>query len=289
MPLTPLDRRIFGAFILLWAIALAFTAWAYWCGGAKAQDTHGHATSGTASERAALPRLQGRLADVRRGYATAPSGLSWRGVVGDYLPRPLQVRCGVDAQEEGAITVRASAEWRTFAPDVPKQTGTGILDADTRFPQRASDKGSTQESAHSTQPLSRLGGTFWLRGPAFVRGPLARSCGRGQRVNRRGAAPAKASEPHTISRVVASWYGAAFAGKPMAGGGRFDPQKLTCAHRRLKFGTKLRVCRRGACVVVVVRDRGPFVRGRELDLSEAAARRLGMLHIGVARITMEEM
>jgi rare lipoprotein A (peptidoglycan hydrolase) len=129
-----------------------------------------------------------------------------------------------------------------------------------------------------------------VEGPRYLRAWRAPSCGGEKRAKLRGAAPAKASEPHTISRVVvASWYGAAFAGKPMAGGGRFDPQKLTCAHRRLKFGTKLRVCRRGACVVVVVRDRGPFVRGRELDLSEAAARRLGMLHIGVARITMEKV
>lgn len=91
------------------------------------------------------------------------------------------------------------------------------------------------------------------------------------------------------SLVLASWYGPGFAGKRTASGERYDPRKLTCAHRKLKFGTRLRVCYVGRCVVVRVNDRGPVPRTRELDLSQAAAEKLGMIHAGVARVTVERL
>lgn len=67
----------------------------------------------------------------------------------------------------------------------------------------------------------------------------------------------------------ASFYGTE-SGRKTASGQRFDPNGMTAAHRSLPFGTRLRVCRTG-CVSVRVTDRGPFVRGRQLDLSEGAA------------------
>jgi len=72
----------------------------------------------------------------------------------------------------------------------------------------------------------------------------------------------------------------------VASGGTFNPSGLTCAHRTLPFGTRLRVAdpSSGRSVEVVVNDRGPFVRGRVLDLSLAAARALGMIGRGVMRI-----
>jgi rare lipoprotein A len=83
---------------------------------------------------------------------------------------------------------------------------------------------------------------------------------------------------------VASYYGNE-SGSRTASGQRFNQNDMTCAHRSLPFGTKLRVSSGGRSVVVTVNDRGPFVRGRVLDLSKGAARALGMG--GLARVTAE--
>jgi len=78
------------------------------------------------------------------------------------------------------------------------------------------------------------------------------------------------------SKMVASYYGhGERLAKHTASGAMFNPHGHTAAHRTLPFGTHLRVCHRG-CVTVVVNDRGPFVRGRHLDLSYGAARAIGM-------------
>ena len=75
---------------------------------------------------------------------------------------------------------------------------------------------------------------------------------------------------------TASWYGTE-AGNRTANGERFNGTSITAAHRSLPFGTKLRVTYRGKSVVVRVNDRGPFIRGRSLDLSKAAARKIGLI------------
>ena len=76
--------------------------------------------------------------------------------------------------------------------------------------------------------------------------------------------------------MVASFYGhGERLSKHTASGAVFNPHGYTAAHRTFPFGTHLRVCHRG-CVTVVVNDRGPFVRGRHLDLSYGAARAIGM-------------
>ncbi|MDE2385242.1 MAG: septal ring lytic transglycosylase RlpA family protein [Alphaproteobacteria bacterium] len=76
-------------------------------------------------------------------------------------------------------------------------------------------------------------------------------------------------------------------GRRTANGERFLPMGLTCAHRRLPFGTRLKVTnlRNGRSVVVRVNDRGPFVRGRVLDLSLGAAKVIGLNASGVAKIS----
>jgi rare lipoprotein A len=78
-------------------------------------------------------------------------------------------------------------------------------------------------------------------------------------------------------------YGSEFSGRKTASGEPFDPMGLTMAHRTLPFGTRVRVTNLAnqRSVEVVVNDRGPFVAGRIADLSEAAARRLGMVRDGV--------
>lgn len=87
----------------------------------------------------------------------------------------------------------------------------------------------------------------------------------------------------------ASWYGGKFHGRKTASGERFDKNALTAAHKKLPFGTRVRVTseRSGKSVVVRINDRGPFAPGRVIDLSEAAARRLGMIRAGVVRVTIE--
>lgn len=78
------------------------------------------------------------------------------------------------------------------------------------------------------------------------------------------------------SHMVASFYGhGERLSRHTASGAVFNPHAYTCAHRTYPFGTVLRVCHRG-CVNVTVNDRGPFVRGRHLDLSYGAARAIGM-------------
>jgi rare lipoprotein A len=85
---------------------------------------------------------------------------------------------------------------------------------------------------------------------------------------------------------MASFYGNE-SGRQTASGQRFNQNALTAAHRTLPFGTKLRVTHGSRSVVVTINDRGPFVHGRVLDLSTAAAREVGLTSAGVGRVTAE--
>ncbi|MBR0776776.1 septal ring lytic transglycosylase RlpA family protein [Bradyrhizobium diazoefficiens] len=85
---------------------------------------------------------------------------------------------------------------------------------------------------------------------------------------------------------MASYYGNE-SGSRTASGARFNQNALTAAHRSLPFGTRLRVTHRGQSVIVTINDRGPFVRGRVLDLSTGAARAIGLNRAGVGRVTAE--
>ena len=85
---------------------------------------------------------------------------------------------------------------------------------------------------------------------------------------------------------MASFYGNE-SGSKTASGQRFNQNAMTAAHRSLPFGTKLRVTHRGQSVVVTVNDRGPFIKGRVLDLSTGAARAIGLTGAGVGHITAE--
>ena len=90
---------------------------------------------------------------------------------------------------------------------------------------------------------------------------------------------------HSFSGM-ASYYGNE-SGSRTASGQRMNASAMTCAHRSLPFGTKLRVTHGGRSVVVTVNDRGPFIRGRVLDLSTGAARVIGLTGAGVGRVTAE--
>jgi rare lipoprotein A len=87
----------------------------------------------------------------------------------------------------------------------------------------------------------------------------------------------------------ASWYGDEFARRPTASGERYDPAKLTGAHRTLPFGSRVRVTnlQNGRSVLVIINDRGPYAGRRAIDLSYGAARALGMVERGVTRVRIE--
>jgi rare lipoprotein A len=96
--------------------------------------------------------------------------------------------------------------------------------------------------------------------------------------------------PHaTIQIGTASWYGRRRAGLLTANGERFDPEAMTCAHRTLPFGSMVKVTdiASGKHVSLKVNDRGPYVSGRIVDLSEGAARELGVGNGGLMIVRVE--
>ncbi len=88
---------------------------------------------------------------------------------------------------------------------------------------------------------------------------------------------------------MSSYYGKEFHGRKTASGEIYDMHALTAAHRSLPFGTMVKVTNldNGKSVVVRINDRGPWARGRILDLSYAAAQRLGMIGPGTARVRVD--
>ncbi len=94
---------------------------------------------------------------------------------------------------------------------------------------------------------------------------------------------------HSPQYGNASWYGGAFQGRKTASGERFDMHSFTGAHKKLPFGTIIRVTnlRNGKEVFIRVNDRGPFVKGRIIDLSHAAAKAINFNNKGVIRVRIE--
>ena len=90
----------------------------------------------------------------------------------------------------------------------------------------------------------------------------------------------------TRTSMLASWYGPYFHGRTTANGETYNMYGNTAAHKYLPFGTKLRVCYQG-CVDVRINDRGPYIGARELDLSRGAAAKIGLIHPGVASVSVE--
>ncbi len=100
------------------------------------------------------------------------------------------------------------------------------------------------------------------------------------------------TEPMTLFTLtfaaLASWYGVPYHGRMTASGEIYNMNAMTAAHRSLPFGTKVRVCstRTNRCTDVRINDRGPFVHGRSIDLSKAAAQRIGVFSEGVGEVTI---
>ena len=96
-----------------------------------------------------------------------------------------------------------------------------------------------------------------------------------------------ASATVKAEQIVASWYGPGFEGATTASGEPFDPYDYTAASKTYEFGTRLIVTYEGRSVVVRVTDRGPYVAGRSLDLSQGAAEYLGLTAVGVGTVNVE--
>jgi rare lipoprotein A len=104
------------------------------------------------------------------------------------------------------------------------------------------------------------------------------------------AAPSRSvTRSRTTEIGIASWYGHPYHGRRAADGEIYDMEKLTAAHRTLRFNTRVRVVNLSNARAVIVRitDRGPFVDSRIIDLSKAAARAIDLLHTGIAPVRVE--
>jgi len=126
----------------------------------------------------------------------------------------------------------------------------------------ASAKSRHHRHHHHHQHASKAAGSDWRNANASVQ-----SSGRG-------------------FSGMASFYGNE-SGSRTASGQRFNQNAMTAAHKTLPFGTKVRVTHGGQSVVVTINDRGPFIKGRVLDLSTGAARAIGLTSRGVGRVTAE--
>ena len=141
-----------------------------------------------------------------------------------------------------------------------------------------SPRGGRESTRRAARRLMRHSFTWLL----FLAAPL--SIGMAELESAAVSAPVPAS-----LGGEASWYGPRFHGRLTANGEVYDMFALTAAHRILPFGSVLRVLdpSSGRSVVVRINDRGPFIGDRVLDLSFAAARELGMVHQGLARVEIE--
>lgn len=116
---------------------------------------------------------------------------------------------------------------------------------------------------------------------------LLAGCNEGP-VSQAEAGPRRDQAQHRTQRGEASYYGRRFHGRQMANGERFDPQSNSAAHRTLPLGTVARVTNleNGKSAVVEVEDRGPYARGRIIDVSPRTAERLDMKEEGTARVAV---
>jgi rare lipoprotein A len=104
-------------------------------------------------------------------------------------------------------------------------------------------------------------------------------------------APLLAKDDGHLGTGQASYYGREFMGSKTANGEKFDPNGMTAAHRTVAFGTRIRVTNlsNGKDVVVRVNDRGPWTKGRIIDISYAAAKQIGMHRSGTAKVRLDRV
>lgn len=144
-----------------------------------------------------------------------------------------------------------------------------------------------------------LGALLTGVGAAVCLGALALVAGATSYDGPRGLRPysieGRTYAPHDLAAYdsvgVASWYGEPFHGRPTANGERYDKNALSAAHRTLPLGSRVQVTRlaTGRSLFLRITDRGPFVDGRIIDVSREAARRLGFLEEGLAKVRVRRL
>jgi rare lipoprotein A len=154
----------------------------------------------------------------------------------------------------------------------------GCTTAPVSAPQSDASLGVT---TGASAPDNRIPAVPGSSAPLDIPDNLTGSFGTGQNP---GSGPAL----REVERGQASWYGPRFHGRRTASGERYDQHAMTAAHKTLPFGTLVRVRSlvTGKEVDVRVTDRGPFVRGRVIDVSRAAAEALGMMGMGVKQVSL---
>jgi rare lipoprotein A len=190
---------------------------------------------------------------------------------------------GVDASKitvswkgDGTSDVNRAAERYEIAIDGKNLVA---VDADTRLPEQNKKKLS-DEALQATNRLRRLlGNAPPLKEVAGMPKPK-----RSQPSQNIAFAPVR-----SVLNGIASWYGPGFHGNRTANGETYNQNALTAAHKSLPFGTRVRVTHTGTgrSIIVRINDRGPYIGGRVIDLSAAAARVLGMMGSGVAPVRVE--
>ena len=125
------------------------------------------------------------------------------------------------------------------------------------------------------------------QGCSMVSAPMSSSIAEPDKVNAPVATPTAPVRPVRMGQ--ASWYGPGFSGKKTASGDVFDEEKLTAAHKTIPLGSRAKVTNlaNGKSVEVEINDRGPFVPGRIIDLSQAAAQALGIIDRGTAKVRVD--
>jgi len=179
--------------------------------------------------------------------------VSWKG--GDNSAAKAEERYSIKVNDEELVEINAE----TRLPDQTKSLAEDALQVTNRL----------RRQLGSASPLREIAG---MPKPQLPKPP--------QKI---------ASSVRARLSGMASWYGPGFHGNRTASGEVYNQHALTAAHRSLPFGTRVRVTntRTGRSVVVRITDRGPFIRGRVLDLSAAAARMLGVVQAGVAPVQLE--
>ncbi len=145
--------------------------------------------------------------------------------------------------------------------------------------------------ARRRQALAAMALAFLLgartTSPTPTPGGVPNGAGRAYQVN--GVRYVPKQDPGYTAVGRASWYGEPYHGRRTASGQIFDMYAFTAAHTTLPFGTRVRVTNleNGRALIVVINDRGPFVRGRIIDVSRHVARQLGFEHRGTAPVRVE--
>ncbi|WP_017306963.1 septal ring lytic transglycosylase RlpA family protein [Spirulina subsalsa] len=184
-------------------------------------------------------------------------------------------------EEASSITLAWNAEQEAY---IIKAGETELVRVDPKTQLPDSTNNWDQDALQAANRLRRLLG-----------GAEPLSAGDVQMRPTRAARSVRPSQRVAVGRIngqyqgMASWYGPGFHGRRSASGERFNQNALTAAHRTLPFGTQVRVTNlnNGRSVVVRINDRGPFIRGRIIDLSRGAASAIGMLGSGVAPVQVE--